>query len=49
MLLIYFPEICWIGYQGKESFYSLIAEDENVTEMMAQLAEIVKGKYFTKY
>jgi len=39
-------DISWIGINGRERFYNLITEDENVTQMMSQLSEIVQGKIY---
>ncbi|OWF37572.1 Dynein heavy chain 5, axonemal [Mizuhopecten yessoensis] len=33
--------VSWIGPQGLENFYSLIADDENVVEMTSQLSNII--------
>jgi len=38
------PGIVWTSERGEESFYDLISDDDNVVDMMSQLANVVQGK-----
>ena len=37
-------DIVWVSKTGEESFYDLIADDENVIDMMGQLSSCVQGQ-----
>ena len=40
----YLVGIVWPNKSGEESFYDLISDDENVIDMMGQLACCVQGR-----
>ena len=46
--LCFVTDINWLGGDGAENFYSIIADDENVQQLISDLSNIVTGKLQTQ-